>query len=201
MTNEAAGFDPAKKSVLICDTQPVAVEGLKWLIGSAGDLRFAGFVQELDDVYAVLNPEEAAAERAARKAAAEQAARERAEAEMAAALAASREIEALAAPSEMPGLGALASVVGFESPALRTAMVDSICAAMASGAGASGASGGVATQVAVETGAAVAVSEAVAEAFVVEVSEPAPIAIVGPIDAVVIDKALEFPVFSRCCRS
>ncbi len=37
-----------KKSVLICDTQPVAVEGMKWLIANSGDLRCAGSVASLD---------------------------------------------------------------------------------------------------------------------------------------------------------
>jgi len=57
MTNEAAEFDSAKKNVLICDTQPVAVEGMKWLIENSGDLRFAGSVPTLEAVYALLNPD------------------------------------------------------------------------------------------------------------------------------------------------
>ena len=39
MTTEAANND-FKKNVVICDTQPVAVEGVKWLIENSGDLRF-----------------------------------------------------------------------------------------------------------------------------------------------------------------
>src|ERR1035437_8499923 len=56
MNNEAAGFDCAKKNVLICDTQPVAVEGMKWLIENSGDLQFAGSVLTLEAVYDLLNP-------------------------------------------------------------------------------------------------------------------------------------------------
>jgi DNA-binding NarL/FixJ family response regulator len=59
MINEAAGFDSTPKNVLICDTQPVAVEGMKWLIGNSGDLRFAGCVPTLEAVYHLLNPEAA----------------------------------------------------------------------------------------------------------------------------------------------
>ena len=77
MTNEAAEFDFTIKNVLICDTQPVAVEGMKWLIRNSGDLRFAGAVTTLDAVYELLNPEGA---KAARKLAAE----EKAAAELAA---------------------------------------------------------------------------------------------------------------------
>ncbi len=61
MINETAQFDLTLKNVLICDTQPVAVEGMKWLIRNSGDLRFAGVVSTLDAVYDVLNPEEAKA--------------------------------------------------------------------------------------------------------------------------------------------
>ena len=59
MTNEAARDDSTRKNVLICDTQPVAVEGMKWLIENSGDLRFAGSVYSLDAAYALLNPEAA----------------------------------------------------------------------------------------------------------------------------------------------
>lgn len=184
MTNEMAELDPAKKGVLICDTQPVAVEGLKWLIGSASDLRVAGFVPELDDAYAVLNPEEAA--------------RARAETEMAAARASAREIEALAVSSEMPGLGALAAVVGFESASsTSSAPVDSLfsagATARATGASASGPGSGLMTEVEVRTENAAAVSEAMVEADAEETSEQQPAAITGPIDAVVIDKAFGVP--------
>ena len=57
MNNEGASSDVSKKSILICDTQPVAVEGLKWLIETSVDLRFAGSLRSLDAVYAVLSPE------------------------------------------------------------------------------------------------------------------------------------------------
>jgi DNA-binding NarL/FixJ family response regulator len=43
MSNNSAG-----KPVLICDTQPVAIEGLRWLLGTCGDLRFAGAISNLD---------------------------------------------------------------------------------------------------------------------------------------------------------
>jgi len=36
------------KSVLVCDTQPVAIEGVRGLLGRANDLRFAGSVSTLD---------------------------------------------------------------------------------------------------------------------------------------------------------
>jgi DNA-binding NarL/FixJ family response regulator len=49
-----------KKNILICDTQPVAVEGMKWLIENSDDLRFAGSVPTLEAVYEVLNPGAAA---------------------------------------------------------------------------------------------------------------------------------------------
>src|ERR1700689_3258926 len=65
MINEAAEFDTTSdslfKNVLICDTQPVAVEGMKWLIKNSGDLQFAGAVTTLDAVYELLNPEGAKA--------------------------------------------------------------------------------------------------------------------------------------------
>jgi DNA-binding NarL/FixJ family response regulator len=62
MINDAAGSDFAKKNILICDTQPVAVEGMRWLIENSGDLRFAGSVHSLAGIYAVLNPAEPPAE-------------------------------------------------------------------------------------------------------------------------------------------
>jgi DNA-binding NarL/FixJ family response regulator len=43
MTNDSAG-----KPVLICDSQPVAIEGLRWLLDNSGDLRFAGAICSLD---------------------------------------------------------------------------------------------------------------------------------------------------------
>ena len=54
MTNETAG-----KPVLICDSQPVAIEGLRCLLDQSGDLRFAGAVCSLDRVLELaraLNP-------------------------------------------------------------------------------------------------------------------------------------------------
>jgi DNA-binding NarL/FixJ family response regulator len=46
----------AKKNVLICDTQPVAVEGMKWLIENSGDLRFVGSVHTLEAAWSMLRP-------------------------------------------------------------------------------------------------------------------------------------------------
>ena len=43
MTNNTAG-----KTVLICDTQPVAIEGIRCLLGTSDDLRFCGAVCNLD---------------------------------------------------------------------------------------------------------------------------------------------------------
>jgi DNA-binding NarL/FixJ family response regulator len=54
MMNDSAG-----KPVLICDSQPVAIEGLRWLIENSGDLRFAGAVCSLDralELARVLQP-------------------------------------------------------------------------------------------------------------------------------------------------
>ncbi len=45
----------SRRNVLICDTQPVAVEGMRWLIENSGDLCFAGSVQTLDAAYRILN--------------------------------------------------------------------------------------------------------------------------------------------------
>jgi two-component system nitrate/nitrite response regulator NarL len=47
-------MDSTRKSVLICDTQPVAVEGMKWLIDNSEDLRFAGSVAHLELLQPVL---------------------------------------------------------------------------------------------------------------------------------------------------
>ena len=58
MTTEATN-ESTRKNVLICDTQPVAVEGMKWLIENSGDLRFAGTVPTLEAVYTLLYPEAA----------------------------------------------------------------------------------------------------------------------------------------------
>ncbi|HEU5020576.1 MAG TPA: response regulator transcription factor [Bryobacteraceae bacterium] len=43
-----------KKNVLICDNQPVAVEGIKSLLENTDDLRFAGSVHSTEAVYALL---------------------------------------------------------------------------------------------------------------------------------------------------
>jgi DNA-binding NarL/FixJ family response regulator len=54
MTNESTG-----KPVLICDSQPVAIQGLRFLLENSGDLRFAGAVCSLDRVFELarsLNP-------------------------------------------------------------------------------------------------------------------------------------------------
>ena len=42
MTNDIAG-----KPVLVCDLQPVSIEGIRWLLGTTEDLRFAGAVCNL----------------------------------------------------------------------------------------------------------------------------------------------------------
>lgn len=47
-------MDSTRKNVLICDTQPVAVEGMKWLIDNSEDLRFAGSVANLELLQPVL---------------------------------------------------------------------------------------------------------------------------------------------------
>jgi DNA-binding NarL/FixJ family response regulator len=44
-------FDSAAKSVLVCDTQPVAIEGMRGLLERCGDLRFAGAVNSLDAAF------------------------------------------------------------------------------------------------------------------------------------------------------
>jgi DNA-binding NarL/FixJ family response regulator len=46
MNNESAA-----KSVLICDTQPLAIEGIRWLLDNSGDLSFAGAVCSLDAAF------------------------------------------------------------------------------------------------------------------------------------------------------
>jgi DNA-binding NarL/FixJ family response regulator len=77
MTNEAAheaANNDSRKHVLICDTQPVAVEGMKWLIENSGDLRFAGSLPTLEAVNRLLFPEEAITEAGSDAAAVEAAA-------------------------------------------------------------------------------------------------------------------------------
>ena len=44
-------FESAAKTVLICDTQPVAVEGIRLLLERSDDLRFAGAVSSLDATF------------------------------------------------------------------------------------------------------------------------------------------------------
>lgn len=54
MTDKAA-----PKSVLICDTQPIAIEGLRSLLANSTDMRFAGAVCNLDaalELAKALNP-------------------------------------------------------------------------------------------------------------------------------------------------
>jgi two-component system, NarL family, nitrate/nitrite response regulator NarL len=49
----------AIKSVLVCDTQPVAIEGVRGLLSRCNDLRFAGAVSSLDSAFeltSALNP-------------------------------------------------------------------------------------------------------------------------------------------------
>ena len=46
----------AAKSVLICDTQPVAVEGMRWLIDNSGDMRVACVVYSLEAAHELLYP-------------------------------------------------------------------------------------------------------------------------------------------------
>jgi DNA-binding NarL/FixJ family response regulator len=41
----------AIKSVLVCDTQPVAIEGVRGLLSRCNDLRFAGAVSSLDAAF------------------------------------------------------------------------------------------------------------------------------------------------------
>ena len=51
--------DMSAKPILVCDTQPVAIEGLKGLLTQSGDLRFAGAVGSLEAAYELtrgLNP-------------------------------------------------------------------------------------------------------------------------------------------------
>ncbi|MCU1329077.1 MAG: LuxR family transcriptional regulator [Bryobacterales bacterium] len=42
---------PVKKKILVCDTQPVAVEGVRWLLKGAPDLEFAGAVYSLEAAF------------------------------------------------------------------------------------------------------------------------------------------------------
>lgn len=40
-----------EKPVLVCDTQPIAIEGVRWLLDNNSDLRFAGAVSNLDAAF------------------------------------------------------------------------------------------------------------------------------------------------------
>ena len=51
--------DISAKPVLVCDTQPVAIEGLRGLLSQSADLRFAGAVSSLEAAFELtrgLNP-------------------------------------------------------------------------------------------------------------------------------------------------
>jgi two-component system nitrate/nitrite response regulator NarL len=51
--------DCSSRPVLVCDTQPVAIEGVRGLLSRCGDLRFAGAVSTLDAAFELtrgLNP-------------------------------------------------------------------------------------------------------------------------------------------------
>lgn len=51
--------DYAAKPILVCDTQPVAIEGVRGLLARSGDLRFAGAVSSLEAAFELmrgLNP-------------------------------------------------------------------------------------------------------------------------------------------------
>jgi len=45
----------AARPVLVCDTQPVAIEGVRGLLGRCGDLRFAGAVSSLEAAFELTN--------------------------------------------------------------------------------------------------------------------------------------------------
>jgi two-component system, NarL family, nitrate/nitrite response regulator NarL len=44
-------FESSMKPVLVCDTQPVAIEGIRGLLSGCLDLRFAGAVSHLDAAF------------------------------------------------------------------------------------------------------------------------------------------------------
>lgn len=51
--------DYAAKPILVCDTQPVAIEGVRGLLAQSGDLRFGGAVSSLEAAFELmrgLNP-------------------------------------------------------------------------------------------------------------------------------------------------
>jgi two-component system nitrate/nitrite response regulator NarL len=52
-------IDSSVKSVLVCDTEPIAIEGVRGLLAQSGDLRFAGAVSTLEAAFELargLNP-------------------------------------------------------------------------------------------------------------------------------------------------
>jgi DNA-binding NarL/FixJ family response regulator len=49
-------MNSTKKNVLICDNQPVAVEGIRWLLENTDDLHFAGSVHSPEIIYSLLQP-------------------------------------------------------------------------------------------------------------------------------------------------
>src|ERR1700691_2128696 len=51
--------ESAAKAILVCDTQPVAIEGVRGLLSRCEDLRFAGAVSSLEAAFELtrgLNP-------------------------------------------------------------------------------------------------------------------------------------------------
>jgi DNA-binding NarL/FixJ family response regulator len=46
--------DPAVRQILVCDTQPVVIEGVRGLLGRCDDLRFAGSVSSLDAAFELI---------------------------------------------------------------------------------------------------------------------------------------------------
>src|ERR1700723_366259 len=44
-------MNPSAKPVLVCDTQPVAIEGVRGLLSQCEDLRFAGAVSSLEAAF------------------------------------------------------------------------------------------------------------------------------------------------------
>jgi two-component system nitrate/nitrite response regulator NarL len=44
-------IDSSVKSVLVCDTEPIAIEGVRGLLEQSGDLRFAGAVSTLEAAF------------------------------------------------------------------------------------------------------------------------------------------------------
>ena len=48
--------DHSKKSVVVCDTQPITAQGLRSLLASAGDLEFLASLNSLDAASQMLAP-------------------------------------------------------------------------------------------------------------------------------------------------